>query len=135
MPLIAGGAGGGLILLVAAWHLVHTSKKREKKREVKNAAMKQEEDRLRERSSISLAATTGGSESSALAAGWAETVDPSTGGVYYWNKSTDETSWERPVEKLQAGLPPAQAGAALAGGVINPGQHSAVVVAPSKVLV
>jgi hypothetical protein len=140
MPLIAGGAGGGLILLVAVWHLVHTSKKREKKREVKNAAMKQEEDRLRERSSISssftgLAATTGGSGSSALAAGWAETVDPSTGGVYYWNKSTDETSWERPVEKLQAGLPPAQTDAALAGGVINPGQHSAVVVAPSKVLV
>jgi hypothetical protein len=31
-----------------------------------------------------------------LAAGWVETVDPTSGRTYYYNASTQETSWERP---------------------------------------
>ena len=29
---------------------------------------------------------------------WAETIDPTTYQVYYYNKRTNETQWERPVE-------------------------------------
>eukprot|EP00980_Cylindrotheca_fusiformis_P026306 scaffold15772_cov162-Cylindrotheca_fusiformis.AAC.8 len=30
---------------------------------------------------------------------WVETVDPSTGGVYYFNSLTQETSWEKPMSR------------------------------------
>ena len=32
------------------------------------------------------------------ASAWKETVDPESGHIYYYNKDTHETSWERPAE-------------------------------------
>ncbi len=49
-----------------------------------------------------------------LAHRWKETVDPVSGKTYYWNTTTNETKWERPVQPIQPasssvsmnGLPP-----------------------------
>ena len=36
-----------------------------------------------------------------LPEGWTETVDPTSGQSYYYNSNTQETSWERPVPKVE----------------------------------
>jgi len=41
-----------------------------------------------------------------LAPGWEEVRDENTGGVYYWNTTTDATAWERPT--AQPPPPPQQ---------------------------
>jgi hypothetical protein len=35
-------------------------------------------------------------DNAALPSDWVETVDPSSGQVYYYNTATEETSWEKP---------------------------------------
>ena len=39
------------------------------------------------------------SNSDALLDGWVETKDPSSGNIYYYNTTTNETSWDRPSAK------------------------------------
>ena len=37
---------------------------------------------------------------------WSEVTDPETGGVYYWNQATGETTWRRPRELESLRRPP-----------------------------
>jgi hypothetical protein len=39
-----------------------------------------------------------------LPANWEAVADPSTHKTYYWNKSTNETTWERPAADPSAGV-------------------------------
>eukprot|EP00903_Cladosiphon_okamuranus_P018223 g16762.t1 len=40
-----------------------------------------------------------------LREGWKEIKDPKTGSTYYWNKSSNATSWERPVKEAASTQP------------------------------
>eukprot|EP00526_Cylindrotheca_closterium_P004161 CAMPEP_0113637722 /NCGR_PEP_ID=MMETSP0017_2-20120614/19755_1 /TAXON_ID=2856 /ORGANISM="Cylindrotheca closterium" /LENGTH=4255 /DNA_ID=CAMNT_0000548783 /DNA_START=113 /DNA_END=12880 /DNA_ORIENTATION=+ /assembly_acc=CAM_ASM_000147 len=44
-------------------------------------------------------AASAAEEKDALPDGWTEVVDPSSGDTYYYNPTTEETSWELPVSK------------------------------------
>lgn len=57
----------------------------------------------------------GGAAAGALPAPWRAVVDPESGDTYYWNPSTNMTSWDRPTDSVAAGA--AAAGAAVAGRV------------------
>eukprot|EP00536_Pseudo-nitzschia_multiseries_P014039 jgi/Psemu1/213597/e_gw1.649.22.1 len=35
-----------------------------------------------------------------LAEGWEKVQDPTTGNIYYFNKETQETSWEKPTKEV-----------------------------------
>ena len=37
-----------------------------------------------------------------LPEGWTESTDPSTDQIFYWNEITNETSWERPSDKINS---------------------------------
>ncbi|KAG7359509.1 WW domain containing protein [Nitzschia inconspicua] len=49
--------------------------------------------------------TTTSAVESSLSEGWTEATDPSSGNVYFFNESTGETSWEKPLECQPANTP------------------------------
>ena len=45
-------------------------------------------------------------DASATTTTWSEVTDPETGGVYFWNQATGETTWRRPRELEPFRRPP-----------------------------
>lgn len=71
----------------------------------------------------------------ALPPGWTQTVDPATGGTYYYNASTQESSWVMPTGSTTATVvsgTPAYSGAAPAYSADAPAQITATAMVPGS---